>query len=124
MTRTRRSAKSAGTAHETAIVRYLAEHVDPAIERRARNGAKDRGDVSGLRAHGLGVVVEAKNFGGQIKAAEWMGEAEIERGNADALAGVVVAKRKGTTDPGSQWVLTTVRELVALITGQRPEEEK
>jgi hypothetical protein len=35
--------------------------------------------------------------------------------------GVVVAKRRGKTDPLSQWVHMEVRDLVALLTGQRQE---
>ena len=49
MTRTRTSARKAGSAFESLVVALLAEHVDDRIERRARNGSKDRGDVSGLR---------------------------------------------------------------------------
>jgi hypothetical protein len=50
----------------------------------------------------------------------------VERVNDGALAGVVVAKRRGVTDPDEQIVLMTVRDLVALITGQRrgPCEEE
>lgn len=123
MTRSRASAKKAGTAFETSLSAYLAEHVDDRIERRARNGAHDRGDLSGVRAPGGGrIVVEAKNYGGRLLPGPWITEADIERGHDDALAGVVVAKRRGVTDPGAQFVLMTVRDLVALITGQRPEE--
>lgn len=120
MTRNRASAKAAGSAHETAVAGYLAQHVADHIERRVTNGAKDRGDIAGLRAMGGRVVVECKNYGGRIEAATWVNEAEIERGNDDALAGVVVAKRRGTTDPGDQFVLMTLRDLVALTTGTRP----
>jgi hypothetical protein len=121
MTRNRASAKKAGTDFETALVGYLAAEVDERIERRARNGAKDRGDVSGVRtAHGHRLVIEAKEYGGRLKAAEWTAEAAVEAGNDDAIAGVVVAKRRGTTDPGEQWCLMTVRDLVALLTGERP----
>ncbi|WP_280509913.1 hypothetical protein [Nocardia farcinica] len=123
MTRSRRSAKSAGTKHETAVAGYLAAHVDDRIERRAKNGAKDRGDIGGVRATGGGrVVIECKDYGGQIKAGPWLAEAETERGHDDAIAGVVVAKRRGVTDPGAQIVLMTVRDLIALLTGHRPEE--
>lgn len=46
MTRTRTKARKAGSAFESLVVAFLAEHVDDRIERRARNGSKD---VSGLR---------------------------------------------------------------------------
>lgn len=121
MTRSRASAKAAGTRFESLIATYLAEQVDDRIERRAKTGAKDRGDIAGLRAHGLRVVAECKGYGGQIKAGEWLKEADIERGHDDAAVGVVVAKRRGVGDPGTQIVLMTVRDLITLITGQRPE---
>jgi hypothetical protein len=121
VTRNRASAKKAGTEFETSVAGFLAETVDDRIERRARNGAKDRGDLSGVRtAHGRRLVVEAKEYGGRLKAAEWTAEAAVEAGNDDAIAGVVVAKRRGTTDPGDQWVLMTLADLVALLVGERP----
>lgn len=125
MTRSRASAKAAGTRHESSIANYLAEQLDDdRIERRAKTGAKDRGDIAGVRARGGGrVVIECKDYGGQLKAGPWLGEAETERGNDDAIAGLVVAKRRGISDPGAQIVLMTVRDLVALIVGQRPEED-
>lgn len=128
MSRSRRSARTAGTRFETSVADYLAAHVDDAIERRARNGSKDRGDISGLRHMAGRVVVECKDYGGQFKAAQWVSEADTERGNDDALAGIVVAKRRGTQDPADQWVLMTLGELVALLSGDRDhyeqEEEK
>jgi len=122
MTRSRASAKKAGTEFETLIAKGLAEALDDdRIERRARSGAKDRGDISGVRIHGQRLVLELKNCAKQDLPG-WCREARLESGNDDALAGVVVAKRRGTTDPMEQWVHMTVRELVALITGQKPED--
>ena len=120
MTRNRATAKKAGTAFETLVVGYLRNVLhDERIERRAKNGAKDRGDISGLVHMGGRIVVECKDYGGQIKAAEWTREAEIERGNDDAVAGIVVAKRRGTTAPGEQWVVMTLADLVSILTGSR-----
>lgn len=123
MGRSRASARAAGTRHESSIVAYLAAEVDDRIERRARSGAKDRGDVSGLRVLGQRVVVECKDYGGRLEPAMWVGEAHVEMGNDDAIAGVVVAKRRGVTHPGDQWVLMTVDDLIALVTGARPERD-
>lgn len=124
MTRSRASAKAAGTRHESSIANYLAEQLnDDRIERRAKTGAKDRGDIGGVRAPGGGrLVLECKDYGGRLQAGPWLGEAEVERGNDGALAGLVVAKRRGVADPGSQFVLMTVRDLVAILSGNRPEE--
>jgi hypothetical protein len=43
-----------------------------------------------------------------------------DRESGDADVGLVVAKRRGTADPGDQYVLMTLRDLVALLTGERP----
>lgn len=118
MTRTRKSARQAGTAHETNVVRYLAANIDDRIERRRQSGAKDRGDVSGWRFAGLHICAELKDYGGRILAGPWLNEVEVERGNADAHVGLVIAKRRGTTDPGDQIVLMTLRDLTVLLTGE------
>lgn len=119
--RSRRSAKDAGTRFETSVARWLAEHVDDRIERRARNGEKDRGDLSGLRtAHGR-VVSECKDTT-RIELAQWASEAETERGNDDALAGLTIHKRRGVADPSQQWVTMTLADLAALLTGHQPED--
>jgi hypothetical protein len=108
---------------ETITVAYLAQHIDDGIERRVTNGAKDRGDIAGLRAHGKRVVVEVKNRRDWTPGT-WLREAEKERQNDNALAGVVVAKRHGIADPAQQIVLMTLADLVALLNGARPVEEE
>lgn len=123
MTRNRTSAKRAGADSEARVARYLARVLDDdRIERRTRNGNKDRGDITGLRVHGQRVVVEVKDCA-TTSLAGWVREADIERGNDDALAGLVWHKRRGTTDPADWYVTMTGRELVALITGTRDIEE-
>ena len=69
----------------------------------------------------LPVAVEAKDYGGRIEAGTWLKESAAERINLGAVAGLVIAKRRGVTDPGSQIVLMEVRDLVAILTGKRPE---
>lgn len=117
--RTRGSAKRAGARMESDVVGYLAAHIDDGIERRVTNGSRDRGDVSGLRAHGQRVVVECKNTAAWSPGT-WLREAETERVNDGALAGVVVAKRHGIADPAQQVVLMTLADFAALLTGARP----
>ena len=121
MTRNRASAKAAGSRFERAIADHLASLIDDRIDRRVKTGAKDRGDIGGLRAHGKRVVIEAKDYGGRVLVGPWLNEAEVERGNDDALAGLVIAKRRGTADPNEQIVLMTVCDLVALLTGERTD---
>lgn len=116
MTRTRASAKSAGTRFERQIADYLADHLDDRIDRRAKTGSKDRGDIGGVRAHGQRVVVECKNTS-RLNIAGWIDEAHTEAGNDDALVGVIAHKRHGVADPSRQWITMTVADLVSLITG-------
>ncbi|RAV76520.1 hypothetical protein DBT52_09645 [Aerococcus mictus] len=118
--RTPRSAKSAGSTLERKTANHLAAHVDDRIDRKVRTGAKDTGDIGGVRLHGQRLVIECKDYGGRLHPAEWIREAHVEAGNDDALTGIVVAKRAGRAYPGDQWVLMTVDDLVAFLTGERP----
>lgn len=119
MTRNRASAKKAGTAFETLVVGYLRNVLhDERIERRAKSGAKDRGDVSGLIHMGGRIVVECKNTT-RTNLAGWATEAEVERGNDDAVAGIVVHKRHGKGQPGEQWVTMTLADFASILTGAR-----
>lgn len=120
MPRTRKSAKAAGAQFERHIADYLSQQVDDRIDRRVRNGASDRGDIGGVRHMGERVVIEVKNVS-RWSPGEWLAEAEIERGNDDAIAGLVVAKRHGNANPADQVVLMTLANLVALLIGERPE---
>jgi hypothetical protein len=120
VSRNRASAKAAGAKFERDVADWLAAHVDDRIDRRVKTGAKDKGDIAGIRHMGARVVLEAKDYGGRYLVGPWLTETDIERGNDDALIGAVVAKRRGTTDPGDQVVFMTLRDLAALLTGERP----
>lgn len=116
MTRSRASAKQAGTRFESSIAAWLNDNCDGNIERRARTGAKDRGDIAGLfTLDGGRVVVECKDYGGRVEVGKWLNEAETERINDDAPIGIVIAKRRSITDPAQQIVLMTVADLISLI---------
>lgn len=126
MSRNRRSARQAGARFERAVADYLAQVVDDRIDRRVKTGAKDRGDIGGLRLspalRSQRVVCELKDTT-RTDLPEWTREAATERLNDDAVAGVVIHKRHGNRNPAEQWVSMTVADLVALITGERPEDE-
>ena len=123
MSRNRRSARQAGSSFERLIADHLKVALDnDYIDRRVRTGALDRGDIGGVRAHSRPVVIETKDYAGQVKVAEWLRETETERVNDAALAGVVIAKRRGVTDPNEQIVLMTVNDFVALVTGVNRKE--
>nr|DAY03953.1 MAG TPA: HOLLIDAY JUNCTION RESOLVASE HOMOLOGOUS RECOMBINATION [Caudoviricetes sp.] len=121
--RNRQSAKKAGTTFERQVADYLAQHVDDRIDRRAKTGSKDRGDITGLRHLGERIVIECKNTT-RLNLAGWMNQAEIERGNDDALAGLIIHKRHGNNQPADQWVTTTLRELTAMLNGYREEDDE
>lgn len=125
--RNMKSAKQAGARFERQMADYLARHIDDRIDRRVKTGVWDRGDLAGMRlAPALGggrVVAECKDCA-RPALGPWAKEAETERRNDDALAGIVIHKRHGVAGPGDQWVTVTVRDFVALMTGQRPDENK
>ena len=118
MARNRQSAKKAGTAFETLVATYLNEHVDDRIERRRLGGSQDRGDIAGLRHMGERVVIECKNMA-RPSLGVWANEVEIERGNDDAVAGIIVHKRHGKGQAEDQWVTMTLADFTALLTGNR-----
>lgn len=114
------AASRKGASFERLIADSLATELDDdRIDRRVKHGVNDRGDIAGLRVHGHKVVVECKNQK-RLTLAEWVDESEVERGNDDALVGLVVHKRRGKGDPLDQYVSMTVRDLLALMTGERP----
>lgn len=119
MARSRDSAKRAGRWMQQLVAEYLAKHVNPDIDQRKLSGAKDRGDIGNLKVNGQRVVVEVKNTS-RIDVASFLAEAEAERVNDNAVAGIVVAKRVGKGKPEDQIVLMTLRDFVALVNGERP----
>lgn len=119
MPRSRASAKKAGSTFERQIADHLAATVDDRIDRAVKRGALDQGDVAGLRFHGHKIAVEVKNTA-KVTLSSWAAEAEVERVNLGALAGMTIHKRHGVTAPGKQWVTMTVDDLVALMREERP----
>lgn len=117
--RNRKSARDAGAKLERLTAEWFAERLgDDSIARRARNGAKDRGDIHGLKTiRGGRVVVEVKDYAGEVKYKPWLREAEVEAGNDDAVIGVVLVKRPGITNIGEQLVLMTAETLARLLEG-------
>ena len=106
---------------ETLIVTELQKHLGPEICRRATSGAKDRGDIHGLYIRGLRTVAEVKNTKTTQLGSQW-NEVELERGNDDADVGILIHKRHGKGQALDQWVTLTVRELITIMTGKRPED--
>lgn len=123
MARNHRSAKDAGTKLERETATYLAQSLgDENIVRRVRTG-KDRGDIHGVKFFGNRLAIECKDVT-RMNLPQWAREAETERGNDDALAGIVIHKRHGNGNPAEQWVTLTLGELVSLITLSRDHYER
>lgn len=107
---------------ERVMADYLASELDDdGIDRQVKTGAFDTGDIRGVKIHGQRIAVEVKNTA-KINLAGWAAEAEIERGNLDALAGVVIHKRHGKGAPGEQWVTMSARDFAAIVSGMRGAE--
>ena len=117
MARSRASAKKAGSSFERAQADWLAERLnDDRIDRRVKTGAKDRGDIAGVRIPGGRVVIECKNVA-TLALPAWLREAEVERGNDDAVVGVVMHKKRGNTDPSEQYVTMSAEMFARLLEG-------
>lgn len=115
--RNRQTAKKAGSSFERLIADHLKNVTgDETIDRMVRRGALDCGDIANVKIHGHKIALELKDCA-KIDLPTWTKEAKEEAKNYGALAGFVVFKRRGTSDPAAQWVAMTVAELVALITG-------
>lgn len=120
MVRSRASAKKAGSSFERLIADHLALTVDDRIDRQVKKGTKDVGDIAGLRFHGHKIAVEVKNTA-KVLLSAWAAEAEVERLNLGALAGIVIHKRHGNNKPGDQWVTMTLDSFVALMNAKQED---
>ena len=114
MARNRKSAKDAGSAFEQWTADYLAGTLGMPIERRTNHGAKDCGDIAGVRVHGNDVVVECKSVSSPNL---WriLDEAEAERRNAGVQLGIAVLKVPGCGRASME------RQLVAMDWGMWEE---
>lgn len=95
MTRTRSSAKQAGSRTEKSVADYLGLVLGRRVERRVKMGKNDCGDLAGIE----GWVVEVKDAA-RFEPGAWATESQREANNATRLTGdvhlpLVVAKRRG-----------------------------
>ena len=108
-----------GSVFEQQVADYAARRLgDRRIERRAKNGKNDRGDIAGLTHLGKRVVAECKNCK-RMELSGWVKEAEVERGNDDAEYGIVIHKRKGCGEKhfGGNFVTMTLDTYLAMCVG-------
>lgn len=102
--------KQKGTSAESAVVGYLQQRGWLHAERRALAGNTDRGDIAGV----AGVMLEVKNCA-KHDLAGWTAEAKAQQSHAQATIGAVVAKKRGTTDPGEFYAVLPFRQLCDLL---------
>lgn len=102
MTRSRATARQAGTKWETVIVNYLIERGWIHAERRRLAGNADRGDIAGIP----GLAIEAKNTN-RLDLASAVDEANAEAANCGAAHGVAWIKRKGRSGAAEGYVVMT-----------------
>lgn len=108
-----------GSSMERMVADYFRDNGFPFADRRVKTGAKDTGDIGGVHVNGERLAIEVKNTA-KLSLGTWAGEAETERINDQALAGVIVHKRHGKGKPEDQWVTLTLADFVAILTGRRP----
>ena len=97
--------KDKGTSAESMVATYLRENGWPWAERRALNGAVDKGDITGCP----GLVWEVKYTSGNLRMAEWMQETVLEQANAGADHGILVIKYRGVGERNMDKLLAAMR---------------
>jgi Holliday junction resolvase len=103
--------KAKGDRFERAIADYLVSQGWKRAHRRGGAGATlDRGDINGIE----GCCIEAKDekrhdFSGYLR------ELAEETANAKADTGVVIVKKRGTTNVGEHYALMPVKVWVDLM---------
>lgn len=103
------AAKDRGTRAESSFVDYLRDHY-PYVERRALNGAKDRGDVAGIP----GVVVEVK-AAKTMHLPAWLRELDDEMEHDHADIGFLAIKPVGKTQGCDYYIVTRPDVIVRLL---------
>ena len=111
-------AQRKGATFEQQCADYASMRTGDEVIRSRPHGANDRGDLHGLKFLGKRVTVECKNCK-KMELAEWIEEAETERGNDDGDYGVVIHKRrgKGAKNFGENYVTMTYDTFLAMSVG-------
>lgn len=98
------SEKRKGNAAERAVVDYLRRHGFPQARRTQAGTRGDIGDVDGVP----GVAIEVKNHA-RLDLAGWVAQMLAEMDEKGVENGVVIAKKRGTSDPGEWYAITPLR---------------
>lgn len=106
--------KAKGSRQERLIADFLRDNWSEFIDRRPLAGGKDLGDLANVRVGKHRLVVEVKCHS-RLDLAGWVTEAQVEAVNDNALAGIVVAKRRGRGAPEDQYVICTLGDFVSIL---------
>ncbi len=101
-----------GTAGESARVNYLKARGWKYATRIPKKGSKDCGDL--ILDQAVPVMIESK----ETKAfapASFIAEMEAQIVNAGAEFGFCIVKKRGTTNVGAYYALTSVEHMISLI---------
>lgn len=107
-----------GAKFEQDCADYISARTGDEIIRKRLHGTRDEGDLHGLRCRGQRVTVECKDCQ-KMQLAEWLDEAEVERGNDGGAYGVVVHHRKGkgAAQFGENYATMTLDTFLAICVG-------
>ena len=103
-----RASRRKGTTYERDVIRWLRSHGVPHAERTSTGRTQTRGDIDGIP----GVHLELRNRA-RIDLATWLDDTTTAAG--DALP-VLIVRRRGTTDRGQDYAITTLDRMVELLT--------
>ncbi len=101
-----------GTKGETDRVNYFKSRGWKYATRIPKAGAKDKGDL--ILDQAVPVMIESKETK-SFTPSTFIAEMEAQIINSDAKFGFVVVKKKGTTDVGKYYAITTVDHMMNLI---------
>jgi Holliday junction resolvase len=93
--------KRKGSQYERDVAKWLISYGFPYVERAYGAGRHDDvGDIDGIH----GVVIECKNEK-RIALSGYLQELSVEMANADVKTGVVLIKKRGTTDVSESYAV-------------------
>lgn len=107
-----------GASFEQACADYITRRTGDEAIRKRLHGTKDEGDLYGVKFLGKRVTVECKDCA-KMQLAEWVDEAERERGNDDGEYSIVIHHRKGRGAArfGENYVTMTLDTFLAMSVG-------
>ena len=104
--------KRKGDQFERQVRDYLLSNGWPFVARVPAGATDDVGDL--LLPADVSCTVDCKNHG-RLDLAGWVDRAGAQAANANRVAGFVVAKRRGTTDPSRSYVVTDLSMFSAFV---------